>query len=338
VVSCRRQDYHRGDGLSVHKDTSIVAIGIGREHVKNWRVLLSGVCCRASAYGIRCSARASIGAIAATKRHPRPPLPWPPLSAALLPPASESQSTTLVSNEEASQRGTVLKQSLLHNRVGVGNPAVDPAQPISTLPRRGAEVRCGPVNGDTATVGRMVGRREGRGWPEEGSPPLTGRRGREIDFVERVPALDAGDYDTRKTGLPFEQHLTGPWAARTAAAGGGSQVSRPARDRLLQGTAALQRHTRQLIATSAATHGHRASSDHPGAFNLQRPHRGQSVAADGPDAPAGRAAPIVTYAADRLKPFNNGTQASDLLGVPTTPVPTLSVNLTARPGLEAAPS
>jgi hypothetical protein len=42
VVSCRRQDYHRGDGLPVHKDTNIVAIRIGGEHVKELACPLVG--------------------------------------------------------------------------------------------------------------------------------------------------------------------------------------------------------------------------------------------------------------------------------------------------------
>ena len=42
VVPCRRQDYHRGDGLSVHKDTEIIAIRIGGEHVKKLACPLVG--------------------------------------------------------------------------------------------------------------------------------------------------------------------------------------------------------------------------------------------------------------------------------------------------------
>jgi hypothetical protein len=34
VVSYRRQNYNRVNGLSVHKDSDVVAIRIGREHVK----------------------------------------------------------------------------------------------------------------------------------------------------------------------------------------------------------------------------------------------------------------------------------------------------------------
>ena len=126
-----------------------------------------------------------------------------------------------------------------------------------------------PVNRNTANVGGMVGGREGGRWPEKDGTPLTGRRGRQIDLVERVPALDAGDYDTRETGLPFERHLTGPWAARDAAAGGGSRVSRPVRDRRFPPTKRIRR----LRGLPDRHMSHQSRPTGTGMYSVEQPHQ-----------------------------------------------------------------
>jgi hypothetical protein len=67
-----------------------------------------------------------------------------------------------------------IRRSLLHNRVRVGNPAVNPAKPTPEVPWRSAEMHRAPVNRNAANVGGMVGGREGGRLREGSSAPADG--------------------------------------------------------------------------------------------------------------------------------------------------------------------
>ena len=91
----------------------------------------------------------------------------------------------------ASQRGS------RSSTIELGDPLVDPTQPVALVLRRGAEMHRAPVNRNAANVGRVVSGDEGGRRPKEGGTPRGGWCGREVELVERVPALDAGHDDTR---------------------------------------------------------------------------------------------------------------------------------------------
>ena len=79
-------------------------------------------------------------------------------------------------------------RSLLHHRVGVGDPAVDPAQPGREPSRGGPEDDRGPVEADGGR--REPSRRQPRRRPEKGGAP--GPRGHRTkrDLVDRVTRLE----------------------------------------------------------------------------------------------------------------------------------------------------
>ena len=70
---------------------------------------------------------------------------------------------------------------------------------------------------------------------------MGGRCGPEVDLVERIPALDAVNDDARWARSSTVRHVTGGPAARIAAAGAGSWVTRPVRHGRLPPTERIRR-------------------------------------------------------------------------------------------------
>jgi hypothetical protein len=118
--------------------------------------------------------------------------------------------------------GTSLR-SLLHHRVGVGDPAVDPAEPEVEALRRRPKLDGRLTERDPTDVRRIPHAGQARRWSKERGAPGLGRHHREIDFVQRI--LPPRSWARRRRpgrAAAGSASVTGVRAARTAAAGSAS--------------------------------------------------------------------------------------------------------------------
>ena len=113
-----------------------------------------------------------------------------------------------------------VKSSLLHHRVSVGDPPVEPAQPLVELGWARAKRDAGAVEAEAAELRRESRGLQPRGRPQKGGTPSPGRDRAELDLVERLGAGRQGDRMRAGDGRRrIAMAVSAAPAARSAGAG-----------------------------------------------------------------------------------------------------------------------